>query len=183
MVTRLSAVLGASVDPSQSVVAVADPTALDLMFAVSPDAAARVHVGDSLLVIAGDQGTGDTLGAASIRDVGAVVDSLSRAVTVRAHLSRPGRALRIGETVRGQIAVRTDPRAIVIPETALVPNGEGYRVFVVDSDGIAHVRPVELGGRANALAEIRSGVVAGERVVTTGAYGIIDSTRVERPRP
>lgn len=183
VVTRLSAVLGASVDPSQSVVAVADPTALDLMFAVSPDAAARVHVGDSLLVIAGDQGTGDTLGAASIRDVGAVVDSLSRAVTVRAHLSRPGRALRIGETVRGQIAVRTDPRAIVIPETALVPNGEGYRVFVVDSDGIAHVRPVELGGRANALAEIRSGVVAGERVVTTGAYGIIDSTRVERPRP
>jgi len=183
VVTRLAAVLGASVDPSQPVVAVADPSAIDLVFALSPDAAARTHVGDSVLVIAGDQGPGDTLGVARVRDVGAVVDSLTRAVTVRAHLSRPGRALRIGETVRGRIAVRTLARALVIPEAALVPNGEGYGVFVVDSGGIAHLRPVELGGRTDSLAEILTGVAAGETVVTTGAYGIIDSARVAPPRP
>lgn len=183
VVTHLSAVLGASVDPSQPVVGVADPSAIDLTFSLPPDAAARVHLGDSVLVIAGDQGIGDTLGPARVRDIGAVVDSLTRAVTVRAHLSRPGRALRIGETVRGRIAVRTLERAIVIPEAALVPHGEGYGVFVVDSSGLAHLRPVEVGSRSDSLAEILSGVSAGETVVTTGAYGLIDSARVASPRP
>ncbi len=183
VVTHVSAVLGASVDASAPVVGVADPSAVDLTFALPPDAAARVHVGDSVLVIAGDQGIGDTLGSARIRDVGAVVDSQTRAVTVRAHLSVPGRAPRIGETVRGRIAVRTLPRALMVPEAALVPNGEGYGVFVVDRAGLAHLRPVEVGGRADSLAEILSGVSAGETVVTTGAYGIIDSARVAPPRP
>lgn len=178
VVTRLSAVLGGPADPSQPVVAVADPEALDLTFALSVDDAGRVHAGDSLLALAGEQGVGDTLGPGRIRDVGATVDSLTRAVTVRAHLSRPTRALRIGEAVRGRIAVRTVPHALVIPEAALVPNGESYGVFVVDSEGIAHLTSVTLGGRADSLAEILSGLRAGQTVVTTGAYGITDSARV-----
>ena len=178
VVTRLSAVMGAPADPSQPVVAVADPEALDLVFELSVDDAGRVHAGDSLLVLAGERGAGDTLGPGWIRDVGATVDSLTRAVTVRAHLSRPPRALRIGEAVRGRIAIRTVPHAIVIPELALVPNGESYDVFVVDSAGIAHLTPVRLGGRADSLAEILSGLEAGETVVASGAYGITDSARV-----
>lgn len=182
VVTRLSAVMGGPADPSQPVVAVADPEMLDLVFSLSVEDASRVHAGDSLLVLAGEQGAGDTLGPGRIRDVGATVDSVTRAVTVRAHLSRPPRVLRIGEAVRGRIAVRTMPHAIVIPELALVPNGESYSVFVVDSEGIAHLTPVRLGGRADSLAEILSGLEAGETVVTTGAYGITDSARV-RPAP
>ncbi len=178
VVTRLTAVLGGPADPSEPVVAVADPDALDLLFALSVDQAARVRPGDSVLVMAGDQVGGDTLGAGRVRDVGAAVDPASRTITVRAHLSRATRALRIGEAVRGRIAVLTVPRAVVIPEAALVPNGEGYDVFIVDSTGIAHRTPVVLGGRSDSLAEIRSGVAPGQTVVTTGAYGITDSARV-----
>ena len=39
----------------------------------------------------------------------------------------------------------------------------------------------EVGGRSEARAEILRGLAAGERVVTTGAYGVTDSTRVGTP--
>ena len=48
----------------------------------------------------------------------------------------------------------------------------------MDSAGIAHARAVTVGGRNESLAEILSGVAAGETVVTTGAYGVQDSARI-----
>ena len=180
VVTRVNAVMGASVDVSQPVVAVADPNALDLVFGLSVDAAGRVHAGDSLLVLAGELGTGDTLGPGRVQDVGVAVDSVTRTVTARGHLTHGTRALRIGETVYARIAVRTTPKAIVVPEVSLVPTGEGYRVFVVDTAGMAHARDVTVGGRADGLAEITSGLAAGEVVVAAGAYGVTDSARVAK---
>ena len=70
-----------------------------------------------------------------------------------------------------------------MPVEALVPEGEGFRVFVVDSAGIARARPVVVSGRSEARAEILQGLAAGERVVTTGAYGVTDSAKVQLDHP
>jgi multidrug efflux pump subunit AcrA (membrane-fusion protein) len=101
-------------------------------------------------------------------------------VAVRVQAPTTRRPLRIGETVYGQVEVATRPSAITVPVEALVPEGggEGYKVFVVDAAGIAHARGVTVGGRTDKVAEITSGVVAGERVVTYGAYGVEDSAKV-----
>jgi len=40
-------------------------------------------------------------------------------------------------------------KAIVVPLEALVPTGEGFKVFVVDEKGIAEGRPVKIGGRTD----------------------------------
>src|SRR5205823_13486327 len=47
VVTRMSAVMGASADPSQALVDVADPHTLDVVFNVTPSDAARLQVGDT----------------------------------------------------------------------------------------------------------------------------------------
>ena len=178
VVTRMSAVLGASVDANQTLVEVADPMALDIVFNVSPAEAGRVHDGDTVTVTSGEGTSGEALGPGVVTSIGVAVDSASRAVAVRARLTVPPRALRIGESVVGRIVTGANPRAVVIPIDALVPEGDGYRVFVVDSAGIAHARAVTVGGRNESLAEILSGVAAGETVVTTGAYGVQDSARI-----
>ena len=187
VVTRMTAVMGASVDASQTLVEVADPAALDIVFNVSPTEAAHIQSGDTLALRSGEAaGTGaEQLGTAIVVNVGVAVDSTSRAVAVRARLGRDAaaRPLRIGESVSGQIITGVHPHAITIPVTALVPDGEGFRVYVVDSAGIAHARPVEVGGRSEARAEIVRGLAAGERVVTTGAYGVTDSTKIGPPPP
>jgi RND family efflux transporter MFP subunit len=180
VVTRMSAVLGAPVDGTQPLVAVADPRALDVVFNVAPAEAALIRTGDSVNVTAGEGEQREVLGTAIVHAVGATVDSTSRAVAVRTGLPRSARTLRIGESVFGRIVTAVHPRAVAVPAASLVPAGDGYRVFVVDSAGVAHARPVTVGARGEALVEIVKGVEAGETVVTTGAYGVEDGARIAR---
>lgn len=184
VVTRMSAVLGASVDQTQPLVEVADPAALDVVFNVTPAEAARVHVGAVVTVTAGDGAAGEALGEGVVTAVGAAVDSLARAVPVRASMPRPARSLKIGESVFGRILTGVDAKAVAIPVAALVPSGgDSYQVFVVDSASVAHARPVSVGARTEALAEIATGLEAGETVVTTGAYGVEDGSKIVPARP
>ena len=185
VVTRMTAVMGASVDASQPLVEVADPAALDIVFNVSPAEAAHIQGGDTLSLSSGEGSNGEALGTAIVVSVAVAVDSVSRAVAVRARIGRgtPARPLRIGESVSGQIVTSVHANAITIPVTALVPDGEGFRVYVVDSAGFAHARPVEVGGRSPARVEIVRGLAAGEQVVTTGAYGVTDSAKIGTTRP
>ena len=92
-------------------------------------------------------------------------------------------SLRIGEAVSGRIITGIHDDAITVPIEALVPDGEAFRVFVVDSAGLAQGRPVIVGGRSETKAEIISGLAAGERIVTTGAYGVTDSARIGAAHP
>ncbi len=190
VVTRLTAVLGGPADPSQPLVEVADPAALDILLAVSPAVAARVRPGADVVLTAGqrasqaavsapgsDEGA-EALGTGEVMSVGATVDSASRSVAVRARIAHPARALRIGETVFGSIVLATRPNAVTVPVEALVPDGEGVKVFVLDSARVAHARPVSVGARTERLAEITRGLSGGETVVTYGAYGVTDSARV-----
>jgi len=180
VVTRMSAVLGASADPSQPLVEVADPAALDIVFNVSPAEAARIHAGDAVTLSTGEGAGADTLGQGVVRGIAATVDSASRAVAVRAGVGRPARPLRIGESLLGRIVTAVHPRAVTVPAAALVPAGDGFQVFVVDSADVAHARPVTVGARTGSLAEIVAGLAAGEMVVTTGAYGVADSAKIIR---
>jgi membrane fusion protein, multidrug efflux system len=189
VVTRMAAVLGASSDPSQSVVAVVDPSALDVAFTVSPTDGALVRPGAAVALTAGQggggggagggrsAGDGESLGTGTITTIGATVDSASRGVTVRARLPHPNRELRVGEAVFARIATAVHPHAVTVPVQALVPDADGLKVFVVEA-GRAHARRVTVGGRTEAVAEITSGLKAGEVVVTEGAYGVDDSAKV-----
>jgi RND family efflux transporter MFP subunit len=178
VVTRMTATLGASADPSMPLVEIADPAAVDVVFSVTPVDAARVHPGASVALTAGQNASGEPLGSGRIAEVSGMVDSMSRNVAVRARATETRRRLRIGETVFGQIAIDTRRSAITVPLDALVPEGDGFKVFVVDPQGIAQGRDVTVGGRTTTVAEITRGLTPGERVVAYGAYGVQDSARI-----
>jgi len=178
VVTRLTAVLGASVDVNQPLVEVADPGALDIVFTVTPTEAARVKANAGVTLSAGQKAGGDPLGTGTVTQISAAVDSVTRGVPVRVRAPGARRPLRIGETIFGQIVVGTHPNAIAVPAAALVPDGEGFKVFVVDAESVAHEQPVTVGARTDSTVEITEGLKGGERVVTYGAYGVEDSVKV-----
>ena len=178
VVTRMSAVLGATADVAQPLVEVADPQALDILLNVTPTDAARVRPGAKVTLTAGQNATGESLGIGSVADIGGTVDTASRSVGVRVQAPTTRRPLRISETIYGQVAVAVHPNAITVPLEALVPEGEEFKVFVVDAAGTAHERKVSVGGRTDKVAEITQGLAAGERIVTYGAYGVSDSAKV-----
>ena len=183
VVTRMTAVLGASADAGQSLVEVADPSAFDVVLSLGPAEAGDVRAGARVTVSAGEKAGGEPLGTGTVATVGATVDSTARSVGIRVALKTPRRSLKLGESVYGEIAVETDPNAVVVPAEALVPEGDAYKVFVVDKSGTATSREVKIGGRTETKVEILEGLHGGETVVTQGAYGMEDSAKVARPLP
>ena len=184
VVTRLNAPLGAAVDESQVLVEIADPQAIDAVIQVTPADAARLRVGATVSL--GAQGEGDEVAAVAngrVVDISGVVDSATRSVAVRVRPTGAAHVMRIGESVPALITVAVHQRAIVVPVEALVPEGDSFRVFVVDSESVAHVREVTVGARHAKEAMIIEGLKPGERVVTSGAYGIDEGTKVLPPRP
>jgi RND family efflux transporter MFP subunit len=178
VVTRMNAVLGASADAASVMVEVSDPTAVDALLTLSPADAERVKVGDHVELHAGAAASGAAIASGRLADISAVVDSASRGVPARVAIASGAAAVRIGQTVFGRIVVAEHRKAVVIPVEALVPTGEGFKVFVVDENGIAESRPVKIGGRTDNAAWITDGLKVGERIVTQGAYGVDDSTKV-----
>ena len=179
VVTRMNAVLGASADPASVMVEVSDPTAVDALLTLSPADAGRVKIGDEVEVHAGAAASGAAIASGRVADISAVVDSASRGVPARVEIASGAGALRIGQTVFGRVAVAEHSKAIVVPLESLVPTGEGFKVFVVDEKGMAESRPVKIGGRTDRAAWITDGLKAGEQIVTQGAYGVDDSTKVD----
>lgn len=178
VVTRMTAVLGSTADIAQPLVEVADPQALDILLSVTPNDAARLRVGAKVQLTAGQSVTGEAIGVGSVVDIGGSVDTASRSVNVRVQAPTTRRPLRISETVFGQLAVTVHANAVTVPLEALVPDGEDFKVFVVDAAGTAHEHKVSVGGRTDKVAEITQGLMGGERVVTYGAYGVSDSAKV-----
>jgi RND family efflux transporter MFP subunit len=178
VVTRLSATLGATVDGTASLVDVADPRFVDIVLAVSAGEAAELTKGASVSLTAGSAEGGDSLGTGTVTNIAAAIDSATRTVAVRVSASRTARSLRIGESVNGRIALDQRVDALLVPSAAVVPDGDEYRVFVVDTASVAHARTVEVGARRDTRIEITSGLKAGERIVTDGAYQVDDGVHI-----
>jgi RND family efflux transporter MFP subunit len=179
VVTRLSAVLGASADPTQVMVEVADPSAVDAILVLSPSDASRTKVGDLVELHAGAAASGAAIAKGRVADISAAVDTTSRGVPARVEITSGAGSVRIGQTLFGRIAIAEHDRVVMVPTEALVPTGEGFKVFVVDEKGIAESRPVKIGGRNDHGAWITEGLKPGENIVTQGAYGVDDSTKVQ----
>jgi RND family efflux transporter MFP subunit len=179
VVTRLNAVMGANADPTQVMVEVADPSVVDAILVLSPADASRAKVGDMVELHAGAAASGAAIAKGRVADISAAVDTSSRGVPARIEITSGAGAVRIGQTLFGRIAVAEHDRVVMVPVEALVPTGEGFKVFVVDEKGIAQSRPVKIGGRSDHGAWITDGLKPGENIVTQGAYGVDDSTRVQ----
>lgn len=181
VVMKMTAVLGASVDANEPLVEVADPHAVDVLISVTPDQASRVHVAARVTLSAGQGANAESLGTSTVSEVGGAVDPETRAVAIRARGGAVKRTLRIGESVAAEITVAEHPRALSVPVEALVPEGEGFKVFVVDAQGVAHEREVKVGGTTAGMVRVIDGLKAGEQVVSYGAFGVSDSAKVVPP--
>ncbi len=104
--------------------------------------------------------------------LGHVLDAKSRTVPVIFEVANPNKALRIGQFARLGIATGAEVNALVIPESAILQDGNQWVAFVHVSGEAFERRVLSLGIRSRGLVEVRSGLAAGERVVTRGAYDV-----------
>ncbi len=110
--------------------------------------------------------------SARINFVGSVIDPTTRRLPVHAVLPSFNGLLKPGMfatfTITGA-SVETSP---AIPESAVVYDGAEARVWVARPGQVLALRQVQIGRRHDGLAQVVSGLAAGEQVVTTGALFI-----------
>ncbi len=96
------------------------------------------------------------------------IDEGTRTALVKARIPNPDAKLRGGMFASLDLTLQLRDSAIVIPEPALMSNGDAFSVFVIDANNTAQLRPVQVGYRLAGKAEIVKGLEAGERVVVEG---------------
>lgn len=107
------------------------------------------------------------------------LDPGSTTVELWVRIENPHRDLRPGTAVRVTLSSSSIPDALVVPTVAVVLTNSGQKaVMVVDKDNVAHLTPVNVGVVDGENTQILSGVAAGQKVVTQGAYGMDDGTKV-----
>lgn len=106
-----------------------------------------------------------------------VVDVNGRAVRLRATVPNADLVLKPGLFARVTIMVDKRENALIVPETAVVPDGLGKTVFVVEN-GRAKRVPVELGKRLTGKVEIVKGLKPGMQIVTAGQMRLREGSPV-----
>jgi HlyD family secretion protein len=89
-------------------------------------------------------------------------------------------AYRAGTPVHVSLAARTVADAVTVPNEAIIAAKSGSSaVMVIGPDGVAHQKAVQIGITDGHDTQILNGIQSGDLVVTTGAYGMDDDTRVK----
>jgi RND family efflux transporter MFP subunit len=112
-----------------------------------------------------------------VRLLGAIIDPQTRLGEIRISL-KPDPALRPGAFARGTVSVGKAMRPVV-PQTAVLSDGSGSYVFVVDAKSHAVRREVRVADTSDAGVIIASGLNGSERVVTTAAGFLRDGEEVK----
>jgi len=139
--------------------------------------AALLKVGDHASISA--PGTSEQI-PGTVTIVSPATDPNSTTIEIWVQAANPNQQLRPGTTVELSMVARQVPDATVIPASALLKSAGGTdSVMLVGSDQRAHQQQVQVAIRQGSEAQIVSGLKAGDRVITAGAYGLPDNTKVQ----
>jgi multidrug efflux pump subunit AcrA (membrane-fusion protein) len=116
--------------------------------------------------------------------VSPALDPNSTTVEIWVQAVNPEQHLKPGMSAQLAINAQTVHDALIVPGSALLnANGDSAQVMVVDSENQARTREVKVGIQTPQEIQIVSGVKPGEQVITQGAYGLPDKTKVKIEKP
>ncbi|WP_372610295.1 efflux RND transporter periplasmic adaptor subunit [Halomonas sp.] len=111
--------------------------------------------------------------------LGSRVDEATSTVQATARFDNPQAQVLPGQFVRVRIEGLKRFEVLAVPEIAIGQGLMGPQVFVLDEEGVARTRTVELGEVAGPWQIIRDGLEVGERVVVGDPSGIEPGTAIE----
>ncbi|MBI3999659.1 MAG: efflux RND transporter periplasmic adaptor subunit, partial [Candidatus Omnitrophica bacterium] len=113
-----------------------------------------------------------------IRSIDSVLDSMTRTIRVRAVLDNPEGLLKPEMYANASLQMDLG-EVLVIPEESVFQTGEKNIVFVTKDNGVFEPRQVTLGVKSDRFQEIKSGILEGESVVTSGNFLIDSESRLK----
>ncbi|MBP76163.1 MAG: efflux transporter periplasmic adaptor subunit [Pseudomonadales bacterium] len=127
-------------------------------------------------------GQPDTPIGATLRELSAVADPVTRTYRARYVLDTTGEPLPIGSTVSIRLQDSQSTPQLQVPLGALLDQGAGTGVWVIDADNRVRFTPVEVARLGQEFAVIGGGLEDGQRVVALGAHLLHEGDAV-KPLP
>jgi multidrug efflux pump subunit AcrA (membrane-fusion protein) len=148
---------------------------------------AKAHIpqGDAALLKAGNKGTITVPGIpdpieGTITVVSPALDPSSTTVEVWLEAKNPKHQLKPGTSVQLSLSAQTIKDALVVPASAIISAADGSSaVMLAGADGKAHQKTVKVGIRQGDDVQIVEGVAESDKVVSSGAYGLPDNTKIK----
>ncbi len=169
---------GNYVAPRAPLVEIFDPSSLVVRVAVPEAGAAAVWEGMRAHVLL-DAHPGEVF-QGRISRIFPELDRQTRTRTVEVEVS--GAELAPGMFARVSFELEHDPRAVVVPDAAVMATAEGVLVAFVVQDSTATRRDVTVGIESERRLQILSGIEAGELVVVSGQRGLREGMAVRSRR-
>lgn len=159
--------LGQVVQPADAIYTVADLSQVWLVAEVPEQQAHWARQGDEasadIPALHGDKIAGRLIYVADL------VDPETRTVTVRMEVANPRRRLK-PQMLATLLIRKQGERQLVLPDSAVVRDGDRDHVFVETAPARFELRPVRLGDSEGGARQILDGLRPGEKVVVEGAF-------------
>lgn len=150
---------------------------------IPQEQAALLKVGDKATITVPEE---DDPLVGKVTVVSPALDPNSTTVEIWVQARNPGNHAKPGSSVKVEMLSQTVPNALVVPASAVLTGSDGATsVMVVGPDSHAHSKNVKVGIKQGDEQQILEGVNQGDKVITSGAYGLPDNTKVsvEAPKP
>jgi cobalt-zinc-cadmium efflux system membrane fusion protein len=164
---------GEMVDGSRNLFTIADPRRMWMLLNVRQEDAPHVRRGMTVQFQTDDR---NQSAEGKISWISPAIDQHTRSLQVRVALDSTDSGLRDKTFGSGAILLRDEPKAIVVPKSAVQSTSDAHFVFVrdknffeKDSPKFFHVRQVRIGATDGENVELLAGVLPGEVVATTGS--------------
>jgi membrane fusion protein (multidrug efflux system) len=154
---------GAFITPSTVITTISQVNQLKLQFTVPEKYGAEIKKGQ---LVSFTMGSSKTF-AASVMATETSIEENSRTLTIRALVKNNDPALIPGTFASVQLILGNNPNAIMIPNTAVIPQGRKKQVFVF-KDSKALPMEITTGIRDSANVQVLTGLFPGDTLITSG---------------
>ncbi|WP_420997671.1 efflux RND transporter periplasmic adaptor subunit [Cupriavidus sp. 30B13] len=162
---------GQVVQPADALYTVADLSRVWVVAEVPEQQAALVAEGQSvdIEVPSLGNGAGQKQITGKLIYVGRTVNPQTRTVLVRTELEN--KEGRLKPAMLASMLINSAPtEQLVIPESAIVRDGNDELVYVEQAGGLYRLAKVKLGAESDGMRVVHGGVKAGDRIVVDGAF-------------
>src|SRR6266550_2538120 len=121
-------------------------------------------------VTAWDQDNRRELATGTLLLVDNIMDQTTATIRLKAMFPNENDKLWSGEFVNARLLLATRSNAVVVPSAAIQRGPDGLFVWMINANGLAEPRPIEVGPAYAKLTIVNSGLAGGERIVTDGQY-------------
>lgn len=172
---------GETASSGSTLLTVMDTSSLLAKVHLAQTVAQRLNVGDDASVLI--PGMDDPV-PTKVSLISPALDPGSTTVEVWLRVDNKAGKYKAGTPVRISIAGRSVPQAIKVPLSAILTGQDGSKsVMVVGPDSLAHMKAVQLGISDGKDVQVEQGLNRSQMVITTGAYGLDDGTKVTIGKP